>query len=108
MARCLRIHPADNVATMLQDANAERVDVLGAAAGAAIELREPVALGHKVALTPIVANHPVVKYGVTIGIASKDISAGEWVHLQNCRSRVDVRSQSLDPRTGAPVDNPYE
>jgi altronate dehydratase small subunit len=94
MARCLRIHPADNVATMLQDVKAQRVEVLGAAAGAAIELREAIALGHKVALT--------------IGIASKDIARGEWVHLQNCRSRVDVRSQSLDPRSGAPADNPYE
>jgi|SRR5580704_946903 len=108
MARCLRIHPADNVATMLQDANAVRVEVLGAAAGATIELREAVALGHKVALTAIPVNKPVVKYGVTIGIASKDIARGQWVHLQNCRSRVDVRSQSLDPRTGAPADNPYE
>jgi len=93
---------------MLQDANAESVEVLGAAAGARIELHEAVALGHKVALTAIAANEPVVKYGATIGVASKDIAAGEWVHLQNCRSRVDVRSQSLDPRTGAPADNPYE
>jgi altronate dehydratase small subunit len=108
MARCLRIHPADNVATMLQDVKAQRVEVLGAAAGAAIELREDIALGHKVALTEIAANEPVLKYGVTIGIASKDIARGEWVHLQNCRSRVDVRSQSLDPRSGAPADNPYE
>jgi len=108
MARCLRIHAADNVATMLHDAKAERVEVLGAAAKQTIELRAPVALGHKVALTPIAMNEPIVKYGVTIGIASKDIAAGEWVHLQNCRSRVDRRSQTLDPHTGAPGDNPYE
>jgi altronate dehydratase small subunit len=99
MLRCLRIHAADNVATMLQDANAESVEVLGAAAIHTIELREPVALGHKI--------EPVVKYGVTIGIATRAIAAGDWVHLQNCRSQVDQRSQKLDPRTGAPGDNPY-
>jgi altronate dehydratase small subunit len=107
MLRCLRIHAADNVATMLQDANAESVEVLGAAAIRTINLREPVALGHKIALSAIAVNEPVVKYGVTIGIATRSIAPGEWVHLQNCRSQVDERSQKLDPRTGAPGDNPY-
>jgi altronate dehydratase small subunit len=108
MTRCLRIHPADNVATLLDDANAERVEVLGAREKQTIELSAPIALGHKAALTAIAMNAPIVKYGVTIGVATSAIAAGEWVHLQNCRSRVDERSQSLDPHTGAPGDNSYE
>ncbi|MGV6875674.1 UxaA family hydrolase [Pseudochelatococcus sp. B33] len=39
--------------------------------------------GHKIALEPIEAGRPVLKYGQTIGIASHPIAAGQHVHLQN-------------------------
>jgi len=64
--------------------------------------------GHKIAVKPIEAGEPVVKYGVSIGIATKPIAPGEWVHLHNCRSAFDERSSTLDPETGAPTDTPYE
>ena len=59
--------------------------------------------GHKIALQNIRAGEDVIKYGVLrIARASKDIRAGEWVHLHNIRSVYDERSSHLDVMTGAP------
>ena len=43
-----------------------------------------------------------------IARATKDIRAGEWVHLHNIRSVYDERSSHLDVMTGAPKDTRYE
>lgn len=51
-----------------------------------IELREPVPLGHKFALTDIAAGSGVVEYGVRVGTASRTIEAGQHVHVHNVRS----------------------
>jgi hypothetical protein len=110
MLRCFRINPIDNVATMLDDATAAGgvANVLGGDGASSIELREPIALGHKVALADIPTGQTITKFGVTIGRASKDIRAGEWVHLQNCSSEFDERSGTLDLVTGAATDTKYE
>ena len=42
--------------------------------GRTIEVREPIGLGHKVALADIKPGEPVRKYGQIIGFASKPIS----------------------------------
>ncbi len=41
-----------------------------AVGGREVEVREPIALGHKVALAPIAVGEPVRKYGQIIGFAS--------------------------------------
>lgn len=106
MKNCFKVHSADNVATMLENASNEPVAVVGTKDH--IMLKRPVALGHKVALTAIEPGGRVTKYGVTIGIATQKISPGEWVHLHNCRSQVDKRSATLDVETGATTDIAYE
>ncbi len=45
--------------------------------------------GHKKALRDIKCGELVIKYGHPIGRATKDISAGEWVHSHNLRSQLD-------------------
>ena len=50
----------------------------------------------------------LLKYGVVIGRATKDIPRGTWVHLHCMRSLVDERSSHLDTVTGAPNDISYE
>jgi altronate dehydratase small subunit len=99
MQPCFKIHPEDNVATLMEDAPAGELQVVG---GPSLSALEAISLGHKVSLLPIACDSPVIKYGVTIGLATRDIQAGEWVHLHNCRSLLDERSNTLDLHTGVP------
>ncbi len=104
-----QVQPADNVATLLgESAEGSVVTIFGPAGKREIAAREKIALGHKVALTPIGENHTIIKFGVVIGIAMRPIEPGEWVHLHNCRSQLDERSGSFDVHTGEPGDNAYE
>lgn len=50
-----------------------------------LDVVEPVPLGHKVALRDIAAGEQLVKYGVVIGRATRDIRAGEHVHVHNVK-----------------------
>jgi altronate dehydratase small subunit len=104
---CFQIADADNVATLLADAKAGLVPIHGKAGLGEIQLIEPIKMGHKVALRAIADGAAVVKYGVTIGVATRPIAAGEWVHLHNCRSLCDAVSSSLDHETGARNDTQY-
>ena len=45
--------------------------------------------GHKIALTRIEKGDRVIKYGEPIGVATKTIEKGEWVHTHNLRSALD-------------------
>ena len=51
-----------------------------------VEVREPIGLGHKVALLDMREGEPVRKYGQVIGFASKPIAAGSWVHVHNVKA----------------------
>ncbi|TJZ91454.1 altronate dehydratase [Paracoccus gahaiensis] len=44
---------------------------------------EAIPAGHKIALRPIAAGEPVLKYGQVIGTATQAIAAGAHVHTQN-------------------------
>ena len=72
----IRMHDRDNVAIVANDG--------GLPAGTALPggptLREKVPQAHKVALVDLPAGAPVLRYGVTIGHALRDIAAGSWVH----------------------------
>lgn len=105
--RCFRVSAADNVATMLDDVTIGPVRVCGEVSSVLLWPREPIALGHKVALAAIQKGDLIVKYGVPIGVSTASIEAGDWVHLHNCRSRVDERSSGFDPRSGAAKDTVY-
>ncbi|PSL08397.1 (2R)-sulfolactate sulfo-lyase subunit alpha [Haloactinopolyspora alba] len=45
-----------------------------------------VPLGHKIALTDVPAGQDVIEYGVRVGVASADITKGDYVHVHNLRS----------------------
>ena len=72
----IRMHERDNVAIVANEG--------GLAAGTALDgglvLVDRVPQGHKVALEAIAAGAPVLRYGIPIGRALKDIPAGSWVH----------------------------
>ena len=102
MLRCFQVHARDNVATLLEDA-AGPVQVLGPDPHT-LQLFEPVARGHKIALREIKPGDAVIKYGVRIGHATQLIRRGAWVHLHNLASDLDERSATLDLHSGAPKD----
>jgi altronate dehydratase small subunit len=110
MKKCFRIHESDNVATLVDEGveAGEDLELVGSLMGDVIRCVEPIALGHKIALSEIADGEPIVKYGVVIGIADQNILRGTWVHLHNCRSRLDHRSGTLDPHTGFSQDVTYE
>lgn len=107
MAECFLIAVNDNVATLLTDAEPGAVVIRGETRTREIELTETIKMGHKVALRAIGEGEPVVKYGVAIGEAARNIAAGEWVHLHNCRSLCDAKSSRLDVVTGVRGETPY-
>lgn len=107
MADCFQIAATDNVATLLMDTGPGAIAVRGEGQEREIPATELIRMGHKVALCAIGEGKPVVKYGVTIGIATRPITAGEWVHLHNCKSLSDAGSSSLDVVTGVRGETPY-
>ncbi len=107
MKRCFQVNAEDNVATLLEDAGPEHVAVLGAVPDATVELVEPIKLGHKACTRATAEGDLIVKYGVPIGVATTAIPVGAWVHLHNCASRVDERSNHLDVVTGVAKDTAY-
>jgi len=76
MKNALKINPGDTVAVALAPLEP----------GMAIQgmtLLQQIPAGHKFALTDMAAGTSVVKYGFPIGVASRDIPVGEWVHEHN-------------------------
>jgi galactarate dehydratase len=72
----IRMHPDDNVAIVANDR--------GLPAGTHFEsgpaLRENIPQGHKLALVDIPEGGPILRYGVVIGHAARDLPAGSWVY----------------------------
>lgn len=75
------INPLDNVAVALADlAKGELAE--------GVTLAEDVKKGHKFALRPIANGENIIKYGVPIAHATKDIAVGEWVHTHNVKTNL--------------------
>ena len=79
----LLLAPGDNVAIATGElpAGAERE-----VAGAPIVLKANVDVGHKFAVRAIRSGERIVKYGAPIGVATRDIEPGEYVHTHNMAS----------------------
>ena len=72
----IRMHERDNVAIVANDGGLPAGTVLPSG----LVLCDRVPQGHKVALTDLAADAPVLRYGIPVGYALKDIPAGSWVH----------------------------
>lgn len=85
----LKVNDKDNVATIFAN---------GVTGGSQVELRDKkgssevvtvfgdVPYGHKIATRDIKLGESIVKYGEEIGIATKNIKKGEYVHVHNLDS----------------------
>lgn len=82
--------PTDNVCTVVEIVEPDTTVTVGDQL--TIRVREKIPFGHKFALRNINKGEPILKYGETIGLATKNIQAGQHVHVHNlesCRGRGD-------------------
>jgi len=79
----LRLHPLDNVLTVIANFEAGETVWID---GNSVVLSQRLPFGHKVAAGPIAVGEKVLKYGVPIGSATQPIARGEHVHTHNLKS----------------------
>lgn len=99
------MHGRDNVAIVANDGGLPPGTVLPAGP----TLRDPVPQGHKVALRDIPADGAVLRYGIPIGYALKDIPAGSWVHerllkMPTARELEGLPIATVKPEAQAPLE----
>jgi len=94
----LVMNEKDDVATVLRDMPiGERMRYRIGENAETILLLNPIAFGHKVAITSIKKGGDVYKYGDVIGRATQDIEPGEHVHVHNIegvRGRGDLAQKN--------------
>ncbi len=96
----LRLAPTDNVAVLTHPLSAGSVIQLEG--GTTMPVSVDIPAGHKVALAPIAAGDAVVKYGQFIGNATRDILAGDHVHIHNLGFEPGVRLGHRPERAEVP------
>ena len=103
--RVVRMHPADNVAIVVNDG--------GLTAGTVLDkgliLRDKVPQGHKVALSDLVTGQAVMRYNVPVGYARQNIPAGSWVHerlldIPPARELQGLPMATVKPAPQAPLE----
>ncbi|HLW59275.1 MAG TPA: UxaA family hydrolase [bacterium] len=89
----LLLDPRDTSAIALVPIRAgTRVEVRRGDANVYLVAAALIPFGHKIALVPVAAGGPVIKYGEVIGFATCEIRPGQHVHVHNVRSdRARVR-----------------
>jgi hypothetical protein len=84
----IQLHENDNVVVALKNLDeAAHIEVNGKA----IQLRSAISFGHKIAIKPIKAGDKVLKYGLSIGSAIKDIAIGDHVHIENLQTNYTLK-----------------
>lgn len=77
------LSPDDNIVVLAKSFPAATVLVI---AGKKCVLPSALGLGHKMASKVIRAGEKIIKYGVPIGSATRNIAVGDHVHLHNIQS----------------------
>ncbi|TFG18139.1 MAG: altronate hydrolase [Promethearchaeota archaeon] len=75
--------PKDNCATALENISKEQEININ---DKIITINQEIPMGHKFAVKDIHEGDIIKKYGEIIGIATKDIKMGDWIHTHNIRS----------------------
>jgi len=87
--RALIINPQDNVANLIGSGKRDEtvsVTVEGSGETGSQRLLDDIPANHKFARIDIRAGDAIIKYGLSIGRATKDIRAGQYVHVHNVES----------------------
>jgi altronate dehydratase small subunit len=81
--RLLFLNPKDNVCTAIAPiSSGTSLQIYGET----VVIKQNIPLGFKIAGCNIGINGSIMKYGVSIGSATRDIALGELVHLHNMKS----------------------
>ncbi len=104
----ISMDPRDNVAIVANDGGLPAGTALLDAHAKGLVLKDKVPQGHKVALVDLPSGAPVLRYGIPIGFASKDIPAGSWVHerllqMPGARELVDLPMATIKPKPSEAV-----
>ena len=95
------INAKDNVVTVVADLKErEQVFVKFQGKQTIYRCNQNIPFGHKIAITDINQDDPVIKYGQVIGIASQNIQKGDWVHTHNVRDDYKVLDKNANPLPG--------
>jgi len=82
--RAVKITSRDNVAVVVQAVpRGEPVIIATDKNALKLTANEDVPAGHKIALAPIKQGGGVVRYGEIIGLATRSIRQGDWIHIHN-------------------------
>jgi altronate hydrolase len=92
----LMLRVSDNVGVVRLPLTAGEVIEVG---DRRIAVHENIMPGHKIALAPIPAGSPVIKYGEHIAKATSDIAEGAWVHTHNAEPDFSGREYEYATRT---------
>jgi len=86
MPRAIVLNPNDNVATLIDAADAGVSCTLQGETTGGVTLRTAIPFGHKVCIKATPSGGDILKYGQVIGQASRDLAVGEHVHIHNIES----------------------
>ena len=85
--KSITLKPGDHVANIMAAAKAgDSVTVKSKHGQETVILKDPIPIFHKFAVQNIPKNTIIVRGGIQIGIATRDISIGAHVHVSNLRS----------------------
>ena len=103
--RVVRMHPADNVAIVVNDGGLTAGTVLDKG----LVLRDKVPQGHKVTLSDLATGQAVMRYNVPVGYARQYIPAGSWVHerlldIPPARELQGLPMATVKPAQQAPLE----
>ena len=87
MLNAMIVEPQDNVVVAIEPIKkGDTVTYKCAGEEKTLTALEDITIYHKLAIRDIPEGEPVVKYGEHIGVAARDIKAGEHVHEHNVGS----------------------
>ena len=88
MKKVFVIHESDNIGTAVVSdlVKGDSVGTNGRISDIEVTANADIPYGHKIALRDIASGETVYKYGLSIGSATKDIKAGDHVHVHNVES----------------------
>ncbi|USG67376.1 UxaA family hydrolase [Brevibacillus ruminantium] len=86
--KTVMMKPQDKVAVALEPL-AAGAEVAVSCEGLAFQItvRDPIEFGHKFAVVGIGKGEDILKYGEVIGVATREIQAGEHVHVHNLEGK---------------------